>query len=122
MKNFVVQEHHAVRAGLHYDFRLEYGGVLKSWACKKEPPTEVGEKVLAIETTDHDLSYLTFEGEIYTKYGKGTVEIWDIGEYEMVSEGRGSYLFILHGEKMKGRYSLVRMEKKKWLLSKTKSS
>jgi DNA ligase D-like protein (predicted 3'-phosphoesterase) len=118
MPKFVVQEHHAKKAGLHYDFRLEHEGVLKSWACRKPPPTVVGRRVLAVETEDHPLWYLTFEGEIESSYGKGTVKIWDTGEYEMVSEESDKLVFILYGEKLKGYYALVKMDADNWLLMK----
>jgi len=105
MPRFVVHEHHA--SHLHWDFRLEMDGVLKSWAVPKLPPTEPGVRRLAVQVEDHPLNYINFEGEIEEGYGKGTVAIWDRGTYEL--EGRSDKLIklALSGEKLKGRYSLV---------------
>jgi len=116
---FVVQEHHATN--LHWDFRLEMNGVLKSWAVPKEPPLVEGIKRLAILVDDHDLSYAKFEGLIDGGYGKGTVKIWDSGIYEMESENDSKFVFVLHGKKLIGRYTLLKFEKAKngWLLFKT---
>jgi len=118
MARFVVQEHHA--RNLHWDFRLELDGVLKSWAVPKEPPLEVGLKRLAIMVDDHALSYANFEGDIEEGYGKGSVKIWDFGDYEMESRKEEKMVFILHGKKMKGKYVLLKFEKAKdgWLLFK----
>ena len=115
---FVVQEHHATH--LHWDFRLELDGVLKSWAVPKEPPLEPGTKRLAIQVDDHALDYAKFEGEITGGYGKGTVKIWDSGDYEMESRKEKKMVFILHGRKMQGKYVLLKFEKAKsgWLLFK----
>jgi len=117
-KIFVVQEHHATH--LHWDFRLQIGRVLKSWAVPKEPPLVENVKRLAILVDDHALSYAKFEGNISEGYGKGTVKIWDSGIYEMESEHDDKLLFILHGKKLKGRYTLLKFEKAKngWLLFK----
>jgi len=118
---FVVQKHDASR--LHWDFRLEMDGVLKSWAVPKEPPTSPGVRRLAVAVEDHDLGYIGFEGSIPEgEYGAGTVEIWDTGTYELESRRPNKLVFELHGERMKGRYTLVHFTDKaeNWLLLKTK--
>ena len=116
---FVVQEHNA--SHLHWDFRLEYKGVLKSWAIPKEPPTEEGVKRLAIEVDDHNLDYANFEGEIKEGYGKGSVKIWDKGSYETKSKKDEKWVFNLKGKKLKGIYVLLKFKKagdKNWLFFK----
>ena len=120
---FVVQEHHA--SHLHWDFRLEINGVLKSWAIPKEPPTAKGIKRLAIQVEDHPLNYADFEGEIPKgNYGAGKVEIWDAGTYELDDLKRDKIEFELHGKKLKGKYVLVKtkygkQKEKSWLFFKT---
>ncbi len=116
MPIFVVQKHRAAR--LHWDFRLSMDGVLKSWAVPKEPPTAKNIKRLAIEVEDHQLSYARFEGVIKEGYGAGTVRIWDSGKYEMESRKPAKIVFRLHGRKMKGKYVLLRLKKKNWLIFK----
>lgn len=118
----MVQEHHASR--LHWDFRLEMDGVLKSWAVPKTPPTKPGVRRLAVAVEDHDLDYIDFEGTIPEgEYGAGSVEIWDRGAYEIESKKPEKLVFELHGERMRGRYTLVHFTDKdeNWLLFKTKS-
>jgi DNA ligase D-like protein (predicted ligase)/DNA ligase D-like protein (predicted 3'-phosphoesterase) len=119
---FVVQEHHARR--LHYDLRLEKDGVLKSWAVPKGIPESTDEKRLAVETEDHPLGYADFEGEIPKgQYGAGTVKIWDKGVYTVKVWDEKMVEFTLEGERLKGRYVLVRLKKsgeKDWLLLKGK--
>ncbi|OGP75647.1 MAG: 3'-phosphoesterase [Deltaproteobacteria bacterium RBG_16_49_23] len=124
---FVIHEHHATR--LHYDFRLEIGGVLKSWAIPKGPSMNSADKRLAVMVEDHLLEYGDFEGIIPEGlYGAGSVLIWDTGEFE--SEGdpevalrQGKLRFTLNGKKLKGGFSLVLMRGrgtgKEWLLIKT---
>jgi bifunctional non-homologous end joining protein LigD len=113
----VVQEHHA--SHLHWDFRLEMDGVLKSWAIPKGPPEKKMIKRLAIQVDDHDLEYINFEGEIEEgEYGAGTVFIWDSGTYIMESESKKNKVIELHGNRLKGRYSLVHLKEKQWLLIK----
>lgn len=121
MGRFVVQRHDASR--LHWDFRLEMDGVLKSWAVPKEPPTRPGLRRLAVAVEDHDLDYVDFEGVIPEgEYGAGTVEIWDKGNFELESRKPEKLVFELRGEKMKGRYTLVHFTEKaeNWLLFKNK--
>jgi bifunctional non-homologous end joining protein LigD len=118
---FVIQEHHARR--LHYDLRLEKDGVLKSWAVPKGIP-EPGQKVLAVETEDHPYEYGSFEGEIPKgQYGAGTVKIWDKGHYETKLWENDKIEVTLDGQRLKGRYILVRLKRagdKDWLLLKGK--
>jgi bifunctional non-homologous end joining protein LigD len=104
---FVVQRHQARR--LHYDLRLEEGGVLQSWAVPKGIPLEPGVQHLAVHVEDHPLEYAAFEGEIPKgEYGAGTVEIWDRGTYELVEAKKdGGLTFRLHGERLDGTWALV---------------
>jgi len=128
---FVIQKHDA--SSLHYDFRLEVDGVLKSWAVPKGPSTDPSEKRLAIATEDHPLDYAGFEGVIPEgEYGGGTVLIWDRGAYDNITEKegglrpmvdaleKGHVLVRLHGEKIRGGYALQRIDddKDQWLLVK----
>jgi DNA ligase D, 3''-phosphoesterase domain len=107
---FVVQEHHA--SHLHWDFRLALDGVLKSWAIPKEPPVESGVKRLAIQTEDHPLEYANFEGVIPEgQYGAGVVKIWDKGTFELLERTDKKYDFMLHGNKLKGKYHLIKFPK-----------
>jgi DNA ligase D-like protein (predicted 3'-phosphoesterase) len=119
---FVIQEHHARR--LHYDLRLENGGVLKSWAVPKGMPESPRQRHLAVETEDHPIGYANFEGSIPEgQYGAGTVEIWDKGHYETKVWEENKIEFTLNGQRLKGRYILVRLKKagdKDWLLLKGK--
>ena len=119
---FVVQRHAA--SHLHYDFRLELDGVLKSWAIPKEPSMDPKVKRLAVQVEDHDLSYSSFEGTIEEgSYGAGKVELWDNGTYEMESKKDNKMVFVLNGKKLKGRYTILKFEKagpKNWLFFKTK--
>ena len=131
---FVVQKHDASR--LHYDFRLEVNGVLKSWAIPKGPSTDHGQKRLAIPTEDHPLDYINFEGIIPEgNYGAGNVIVWDTGTYKNIQTKNkeiipikksiedGHVNICLEGEKLKGEYALIRTgkgDKKFWLLIKKK--
>ena len=120
---FVIQEHHARR--LHYDLRLESGGVLKSWAVPKGMPENSEQRRLAVETEDHPFEYASFEGTIPAgQYGAGTVKIWDKGHYETKVWENDKIEFTLNGQRLKGRYVLVRLKKakddKSWLLLKGK--
>ena len=117
---FVVQRHDARR--LHYDFRLERGGALASWAVPKGVPLDPGQRALAVHVEDHPLDYATFSGEIPKgNYGAGTVEIWDSGTYELVEEKRDGGLTVrLHGSRLEGTWTLVPAHldgnEKNWLL------
>lgn len=131
---FVVQRHAASR--LHYDFRLEIEGVLKSWAVPKGPSLNPDDKRLAMMVEDHPYDYKDFEGNIPEgNYGAGQVEVWDSGTYEPLDDTSklsdekellkelksGSLKFILHGKKLKGEFALVKMknaENNSWLLIK----
>ncbi len=121
-KIFVVQEHHARR--LHYDFRLERDGVLKSWAVPKGIPENAEDKRLAVETEDHPVDYANFEGEIPKgQYGAGKVIIWDKGIYEPKVWDKKMIEVTLEGKKLKGRYVLVPLKRageKNWLMLKAK--
>ena len=130
--SFVVQKHAARR--LHYDFRLELDGVLKSWAVTKGPSLVPGEKRLAVQVEDHPLEYGEFEGTIPKgQYGGGTVMLWDRGRW--IPDGdphagynKGHLSFTLEGEKLKGRWHLVRMRARprdkheNWLLIKAEDA
>lgn len=136
---FVVQRHLATH--LHYDFRLEMDGVLKSWAVPKGPSLNVADKRLAVMVEDHPYDYRTFEGEIPEgNYGAGVVEIWDEGTYEgldakgnpvtehqLITDFKaGSFKFYLQGNKLQGEFSLLQMKNtennKNWLLKKSKDA
>lgn len=125
---FVIQKHDATR--LHYDFRLEMDGVLKSWAIPKGIPWEKGQKHLAVEVEDHPIEYATFEGIIPKgQYGGGTVMVWDEGNYHVYGEEPltalkdGRLHLVLDGQKAKGEWALVRTRiqagKPQWLILKS---
>ena len=117
---FVIQEHHSRR--LHYDFRLEKDGVLKSWAIPKGIPESTEDKRLAVQVEDHPIEYAKFEGVIPTgQYGAGTVKIWDHGSFIPKVWDDNMVEVTLSGERLRGRYVLVRLKKageKSWLLLK----
>lgn len=120
---FVVHEHHATH--LHYDFRLEIEGVLRSWAIPKGPSMNPSEKRLAVQVEDHAVGYIDFEGIIpQGRYGAGTVIIWDGGTYVLLDEQKDKMSFTLKGRKLKGNFTLVRLKEKgkgnEWLLIKQK--
>jgi len=132
---FVVQRHDASR--LHYDFRLELGGALKSWAVPKGPSMNPTDKRLAVMVEDHPVSYINFDGEIPEgNYGAGTVEVWDSGVFFPVDEKlkkiserqallalkKGELKIFLKGKKLEGGFVLVRLhnDEKNWLLIKHK--
>jgi bifunctional non-homologous end joining protein LigD len=121
---FVVQKHQA--RNLHYDFRLEANGVLKSWAVPKGPSLDPAVKRLAMAVEDHPMGYANFEGNIPEgQYGAGSVMVWDRGTYTpedsdniAASLANGELNFILHGQKLRGSWVLVRTQNNKWLLIK----
>ena len=128
--HFVVQKHAASQ--LHFDFRLELDGVMKSWAVPKGPSYDPSIRRLAMEVEDHPIEYNSFEGTIpQGEYGGGTVMLWDRGTYEPESGdgvdalrdgyARGDLKFVLHGDRLKGGWVLVRMKRPgrpQWLLIK----
>jgi DNA ligase D-like protein (predicted 3'-phosphoesterase) len=130
----VIQKHDA--SSLHYDVRIEAGGVLKSWAVPKGPSTDPRDRQLAMPTEDHPLDYADFEGVIPEgEYGAGTVLVWDAGTYHNQSEHEGEPVLVedalasghltvwLDGEKLHGGYSFTRMRRGKneaWLLVKVR--
>jgi bifunctional non-homologous end joining protein LigD len=127
---FFIQRHNATR--LHYDFRLEIDGTLKSWAVPKGPSLDPAMKHLAAMVEDHPLDYGDFEGNIPKgQYGGGSVMLWDRGTFEVIGEEpamaqieRGDLKFRLHGEKLSGTWALVRMKNRgkgnEWLIIKKK--
>jgi bifunctional non-homologous end joining protein LigD len=131
-KTFCVQRHDASR--LHYDFRLEIDGTLKSWAIPKGPTLDPAAKRLAAMVEDHPLKYGSFEGNIPAgNYGAGSVMLWDRGTYELLGDksaqeqlARGDFKFKLHGEKLNGEFAIVHMKVRgkgnEWLLLKKKDA
>lgn len=129
---YLIQKHEA--RNLHFDFRLEYEGVLKSWAIPRGPSMDPGDKRLAVRTEDHPMEYGGFEGSIPKgQYGGGTVMLWDEGTWEPIEDPEegfreGKLKFLVHGERLKGGFALVRLRsdtgrkqgKENWLLIKEK--
>jgi len=120
VSRFVVHKHQA--SHLHYDFRLEMDGVLKSWAVPKGMPLQPSIKRLAVQVEDHPLDYIDFAGEIpQGQYGAGTVEIWDNGNYTLDKKENDVLELSLKGSRLTGGYVLVHTGGKNWLLFKRKS-
>lgn len=130
-RRYLIQRHAATR--LHYDFRIEHDGVLKSWAVTKAPSRDLKVKRLAVEVEDHPLDYGSFEGTIPDgNYGAGTVQLWDVGTWEPQEDdldaawAKGQIKMILHGERLEGKWALIRLrtdrgkpsKRNNWLLIK----
>ncbi len=127
---YVVQKHAARH--LHYDFRLELGGVLLSWALPRGPSLDPSARRLAVQTEDHPIEYARFEGTIPPgQYGAGTVMVWDIGTWEPVGDPEEGYRegrlrFVLRGKKLRGEWQIIRAPyrdsrgQKSWLLVKAR--
>ena len=119
---YVIHEHHATR--LHWDLRLEFDGVLESWALPKEPPAEEGVKRLAVQVEPHPLLYGLWEGTIPKgNYAGGVVQIWDTGTFETLERSENKIVVNLKGKKLKGKYILVKASfsgsKSNWLFFKS---
>ena len=118
-RRFVVQRHQARQ--LHYDFRLEMGGVLRSWAVPKGPPPEPGIRRLAVQVEDHPLDDSDLAGEIPAgEYGGGSVEIWDKGTFDLEKETADRLEFSLRGARLSGSYVLIHTGGKNWLFLRRK--
>ena len=120
---FVVQEHDA--SHLHYDFRLEMEGVLRSWAIPKGPSMNPADKRLAVQVEDHPVEYIDFAGIIPEgEYGSGRVSIWDHGTYSLLERDKDRMSFTLFGERLRGKFTLVKLRGSRkgneWLLIKQK--
>jgi bifunctional non-homologous end joining protein LigD len=120
MPIFVIHEHNAKK--LHWDFRLELGGKLKSWVLPKTPPAYKSIKRLAIQEKDHEKEYANFQGEILEGYGKGRVKIWDKGTFTLIKRTPNEIEFILQGKQVRGKYVLIKAKlnenENNWLLMK----
>ncbi len=123
---FVIQEHWASHH--HFDFRLEMDGVLKSWAVPKGLPEKAGIKHLAVQTEDHPVQYINFQGKIPEgQYGAGEVKIFDKGKYKLIEKTKNKIIFELEGEKIKGQYELVKFfsskfkKQNQWLVFKSQN-
>jgi bifunctional non-homologous end joining protein LigD len=120
MPRFSIQQHEAEKAGVHWDLRLEKGGVAKSWAIPKCKFPTVGEKVLAVEMSDHSVGYMKFEGTLPPGYGAGKVSVFDSGEYVENRWADDKVDIIIRGDKVSGRYVLVNTGGDNWLITKPK--
>src|SRR3954447_15696295 len=110
MPKFVIQEHHATN--LHWDLRLEHAGVAASWAVPKGVSDDVGVRRLAVGVEDHSIRYMS--------HTSSRVAIWDSGSYDLEKWEDGKIVVELHGERVRGRYALIRTDGKNWLLHKTR--
>lgn len=122
---FVVHEHDS--SHLHYDFRLELEGVLRSWVIPKGPSMNPSERRLALLVEDHPLEYIDFEGIIpQGRYGAGEVVVWDTGPYELLEQGHSKLGVVLEGQKLKGAFALTLLKGRgkgnEWLLIKKKDA
>lgn len=123
---FIVHEHHAVKAGLHYDLRLEYNGVLVSWATRKLPQliNDEVKRITIFQQPDHDLAWFDMEGNIDDGYGKGIVKIWDKGFYDIIKwDFNSHHIVTFHGIKLVGTYVILpyfTFHPKAWLMFKKK--
>jgi len=117
---YVIQKHWATR--LHHDLRLEFEGVLKSWAVPKDPLEANKRRLLAVQVEDHPLDYANFEGLIPEgQYGAGKVKIWDKGTFELINKKENKIIFKINGKRLKGNYVLVKFKPpKNWLFFKKK--
>jgi DNA ligase D-like protein (predicted 3'-phosphoesterase) len=119
MARFVVQQHDATT--LHFDLRLGIGEVLRSWAVPKGPSLDPAVRRLAVPVEDHDLSAGEFEGRHeHAARGSGAVIIWDEGEVEILRDEPDHLSFVLHGEKLAGRFALTKTGERRWILVKAK--
>jgi DNA ligase D-like protein (predicted 3'-phosphoesterase) len=117
---YMVHKHEATKAGLHWDLRLEYKGVLKSWAIPKGMPRKSGVRHLAIQTPDHDLDYGKWEGTIPEgSYGAGKVTIDATGEYRTIDKTNKKWKFECLTGKYKGTWNLIHWKNKQWLITKS---
>lgn len=115
--SFVIHRHHASR--LHYDLRLEKDGVLKSWAVPKGLPPAPGIKRLAVQTEDHPMEYLKFEGTIPKgQYGGGDMWVYASGKYEITKDKKDGFYFMLHSPAISGEYRMIKLKNKDWLMEK----
>lgn len=125
-KSFVIQAHSALRAGLHYDLRLGIKGMYRSWACRKLPDLVNGEtnRIMIFRTPDHDSDWGTFQGDIQSGYGAGSVVIWDRGFFEPIKIAGNHIDVIFNGKNIKGEYHLLQYNhsKDQWLMFKAKEN
>lgn len=117
LARFVIQEHHA--SHLHWDFRLELNGVLKSWAIPKGLPVNTHIKRLAIKVEDHPVDYINFQGQIPKgEYGAGRVKIWDKGNFKIHNQTAKLIDFNLQGRRLRGNYVLINTKDDEWIIFK----